>query len=260
MVSNLAGLARKAHGDKPMKKKPKTGTKVDVDALIKADRAGALDLPLFDENYYNQQLPQFAQQEAGAFEHFITVGEKLGLRPHPVFDRGYVLEQALEAGADTGEGFSPFVFLLENDISPNRLFSVELYRAALKEAGVKPPGGQAMIVHFLGSWAKHRVAFSPYFDVHFYELNNPHLVNSATNPLDHYFRVPRAERSDANPMFHAGYYAQTYQPGDVDPLVDFLHKGCGQLNLPNPYAAQELLSAAFVTPENLLQYIEIRGE
>ena len=242
-----------------MKTKPKAGMQVDVEALLLADSAGALDLPLFDESFYNSQLPIFAQQSDGAFAHFLHTGEKLGLLPHPIFDRDYVMAQISAAQAETGEDFSPFLYVLKKDISPCRLFSVAHYRAELAKSGGEIEEGMAAISHFLTQWADSRADFSPYFDVHFYQLNNPHLKNSRTNPLDHYFRVPRFERSDVNPMFHAGYYSQTYQPGDVDPLVDFLDTGCGLLNLPNPYAAQELLSDAFVTPGNLLNYIEVRG-
>lgn len=242
-----------------MMNKSEIGPRVDIEAMLLADRAGALDLPLFDRRYYSQQLPQFAQLSEGAFEHFLTIGEKLGLRPHPLFDQGYVLEQAAQAGEVVDKDFSPFLYVLENDISPSRLFSVSFYREALAKAGGEIEEADLTIFHFLTKWSETRAAFSPYFDVHFYQLNNPHLKNSASNPLEHYFRVPRHERSDANPMFHAGFYFQTYQPGDADPLVDFLDTGCGNLNLPNPYAALELLSDAFLTSENLLHYIETRG-
>lgn len=240
-----------------MKLKP--GPRMDAKAAILAERAAAQSLPLFDEGFYNQQLPQFAQQAEGALTHFLTTGEKLGLKPHPLFDRAYVLAQAADARVAIEEDFSPFLYVLESDISPCRLFSVSHYRAELAKAGVEISEGEATISHFLSKWSETRVSFSPYFDMHFYQLNNPHLINSNSNPLEHYFRVPRHERADANPMFHAGYYTHTYHPGDVDPLVDFLDTGHGQLNLPNPYAAQELLSDAFVTPKNLLQYIETRS-
>ena len=243
-----------------MKKSKKTGKKAGVDVLNLAGRAESVSHPLFDSNFYNQQLPQFAQQTEQAMHHFLTVGEKLGLQPHPVFDRKYVLEQAKENGVKVDEDFSPFTYVLKNNLSPNRLFSKELYASSLKKAGIDFPENELYIAHFLTSWVDCRVPFSPYFDVTFYELNNPHLVKSGTNPLDHYFRVPRRERADANPMFHAGYYTNTYASWEYDPLVDFIAQGSGQLNLPNPYAAQELLSGAFVTPENLLNYIEIRND
>lgn len=243
-----------------MKKTKTTDMKTSVDVLILAARAESFSHPLFDSCFYNQQLPQFAQQAEQAMHHFLTVGEKLGLRPHPVFDRNYVLEQAKENGVQIDEYFSPFTYVLANNLSPNRLFSKKLYSSSLQKVGVSLPDNELYIEHFLTSWEKYRVPFSPYFDVEFYELNNPHLVMSGTNPLDHYFRVPRQERADANPMFHAGYYTNTYSSWEYDPLVDFIAQGCGQLNLPNPYAAQELLSEAFVTPENLLDYIEARNE
>ena len=243
-----------------MKTKAKALSTVDIEAMIAADSAGTLDLPIFDENYYNQQLPLFARQENKGFKHFIEVGEAMGLLPHPLFDPEYVTMQAKAAGVEIGADFSAFTYMLAQDVSPNRLFSVQFYRAALMAAGVKLAATDLTITYFLAHWFESRLAFSPYFDVNFYMLDNPHLVNSSANPLDHYFRVPQRERSDANPMFHAGYYMQTYQPGAVDPLVDFLNSGCGELNLPNPYAAKELLSDAFLTPENLLRYIETGGE
>ncbi len=188
-----------------MKKARKSGAKPGVDALISAARKDSFSHPLFDCSYYNEQLPQFAQQTEQAMVHYLTVGEPLGLRPHPVFDRNYVLEQAQDNGVDTESDFSPFLYVMENNISPNRLFSVYIYSRSLHEAGIKPAGNQTHIEHFLTHWVEHRLPFSLYFDVKFYELNNPHLVKSGTNPLDHYFRVPRRERADANPMFHAGY-------------------------------------------------------
>jgi len=241
-----------------MKKTKKTDMQAGFDALISAAADESFVHPLFDCSYYNEQLPQFARQTDQALAHYLTVGEKLGLRPHPVFDRKYVLEQARENGVDTEGKFSPFVYVMQKDISPSRLFSKELYSQSLRKAKIKLAKNQTHIAHFLANWVSHRVPFSKYFDVRFYELNNPHLVKSGTNPLDHYFRVPRRERADANPMFHAGYYANTYACWESDPLVDFLGQGCSLLNLPNPYAAQELLSEAFVTPENLLNYIETR--
>jgi len=243
-----------------MKKIRKTGKNAGVDVLDLAARAESFSHPLFDSSFYNQQLPQFARQSDQAMHHFLTVGEKLGLQPHPVFDRKYVLAQARERGEKIGEDFSPFTYVLKNNLSPNRLFSKDLYRKSLQEAGIELPENELYITHFLTQWVEYRVPFSPYFDVRFYELNNPHLVKSGTNPLDHYFRVPRHERADANPMFHAGYYTNTYASWEYDPLVDFIAQGNAQLNLPNPYAAQELLSDAFVTPENLLNYIEIRND
>jgi enamine deaminase RidA (YjgF/YER057c/UK114 family) len=239
-----------------MKKEKNAEAKTGVDTMVLAARAESSSHPLFDSGFYNEQLPQFARQTDQAMHHFLTVGEKLGLQPHPVFDRSYVLEQAKDNGAEIGEDFSPFTYVLANNLSPSRLFSTEVYARSLREVGVELPEGVLYIAHFLTKWHEYRVPFSPYFDVRFYELNNPHLATSGTNPLDHYFRVPRHERADANPMFHAGYYRHTYASDAQDPLVDFLAQGCGQRRLPNPYAAQELLSEAFVTPENLLKYIE----
>jgi len=243
-----------------MKKVRATGMNSGVKALISSALADSFLHTLFDSNFYAQQLPQFAQPSERAIIHFLNVGENFGLSPHPVFDRKYVLEQAKENGVDIKDNFSPFAYVLQNDLSPNRLFSKEIYSRHLKNAGVEKSDKETHIEHFLTNWVKYRVPFSPYFDVQFYELNNPHLIMSGTNPLDHYFRVPRRERADANPMFHAGYYVNTYSSWENDPLVDFIAQGCGQLNLPNPYAAQELLSDAFITPENLLKYIEIRND
>jgi hypothetical protein len=241
-----------------MKKAKKSGMKAAIDALISAAGEDSFSHPLFDSSYYNEQLPQFARTTEHAMVHFLTVGEQLGLRPHPIFDRKFVLEQARENGVDTEKEFSPFVYVMQQDISPNRLFSKDIYRKSLRDSGMKCAKNQTHIEHFLIHWVHNRVPFSLYFDVKFYELNNPHLVKSGTNPLEHYFRVPRRERADANPMFHAGYYANAYACWETDPLIDFLAKGSSLLNLPNPYAAQELLSEAFVTPENLLNYIETR--
>jgi len=243
-----------------MKKVKATEKNAGVEALISASRAESFSHPLFDSRYYLQQFPQFAQPTEQAIVHFLTVGEDHGLIPHPIFDRKYVVTQAKENGVDTEDQFSPFCYALQNDLSPNRLFARNFYKNSLGKIDVKIPDTDTHIAHFLTSWVKYRVPFSPYFDVRFYEMNNPHLVMSDTNPLDHYFRIPRRERADANPMFHAGYYANTYSVREIDPLVDFLAQGSGQLNLPNPYAAQELLSEAFVTPVNLLNYIATRDD
>ncbi len=99
-----------------MTKKPKTALQVDVEALLLSDQEGALNLPLFDDSFYNHQLPQFTQQPDCAFTHFLNIGEKLGLLPHPVFDREYVLAQARGARVKMNKDFSPFLYVLENDL------------------------------------------------------------------------------------------------------------------------------------------------
>ncbi|MBL4806332.1 MAG: hypothetical protein JKY31_03485, partial [Rhodobacteraceae bacterium] len=179
-----------------------------------------------------------------------------------IYDRAYVLEQIThDYGAEkiTADGFSAFHFIQKIQISPSRLFDASLYLENLKTGEHKVPAKtENPASHFLASWPA-GVNFSKYFDIPFYDINNPHVANSGSNPLDHYFRTPDNERTDVNPMFHSGYYLLSYKPEGTDPLVHFLDQGHAALNLPNPYARQELLSDGFVTPQNLLNYIKVRS-
>ncbi len=203
----------------------------------------AYPLAFFDQDYYRSQLPEAWNGEANLYLHFCRLGGRLGLKPNPIVDFGFLQRQLAELDAG---GFRPAgqrarpprdnVDLLaqylrrigDRNLSPHPLFDPSLYAVSADLAETDIP-----VLHFLAHGSD--TAFSPYFSVEFYELQVPELRGSTINRLGHYCDAAPDERCDANPMLSGAYYRAAVGNPAVDPLSHFVTDGADLGLRPNPY-------------------------
>ncbi len=157
----------------------------------------------FDELFYGSQadLPL----AANAFEHYVSVGDAIGLRPHPLFDSRFYLGQLsgkrptgmtlLEHYLDSGE---------EQGLNPHPLFDVRFYK---KQLALSQPVESAL-VHYLTEGWKRGFKPHPTFDPLYYLTANADVRAAQVEPLCHYIRCGDQEGRQPNPYFDTVYYRQ----------------------------------------------------
>lgn len=208
--------------------------------------------PLFDVAFYLEQLPLRSGARENPVLHYFEHGIKDGLLPCLTFDPEHIEKQLRKAQIDTDEP-ALLAVLAQREapfISPHPLFDPELYSAATSE----PLEGRLPIEDFLSRQPYDMRVFSPYFDIAYYLHQAPHVKISQLNPLVHYLSQAAGQRSDPNPMFHAGFYRNTYDYNGPDALAHFVKVGTTLGRLPNPYAEQEL-GINGMTPDELTTYL-----
>ena len=106
-------------------------------------------------------------------------------------------------------------------IRPSGLFDPGHYALQAQDM----PAGTDPLTDFCrrGWRAGHRP--NPYFDPAFYLARNPDIAASGANPLRHYIDFGDREGRDPSPLFHAGWYRETYGiPDGANALADFLSR------------------------------------
>lgn len=129
-------------------------------------REGRDPHPLFNVNYYLEQLENELGEDENPLGHFITFGAQRGLNPHPLFDTKFYMSRY----ADSLAGLDPLThYLLHGSASsndPHPLFSTAYYLSSNPEvaaSGINP------LLHYSihGGDALHRQPH-PFFDSQMY--------------------------------------------------------------------------------------------
>ena len=236
-------------------------TREDSDAQVaylKSRKPHESPTVLFDGEFYLSQLPWFARNNIDPLDHYLRVGWSQGLSPHIAFDSAYVAEQCgIRIWSEP-----PLLRYFEHadEVSPNRLFDVDIYR---RYVNVSAHHYARLFEVFLGDWRSARAPFSRLFSLYFYAKFELVTREGGVNPLVHYLATDSHRRRDPSPMVHNRWYDIRYPayPGEPsDPLSRFAMIGLKRGDLPNPLAAQQLKltdPTAGVARELLLEYVDV---
>ncbi len=144
---------------------------------------------LFDDSYYRMQSGLTSASRCEALEHFLEVGWRDGLDPHPLFDTRFYIEAQPEVAAS----------------------------------------GENPLLHYLSEGAKAGADPSPYFDTDYYYSQHASVTPDTANALVHYVEQgPLGRSCNPNPLFGNGYYLGTnpdLRGTGMVPLVHFLRQG-----------------------------------
>ncbi len=146
--------------------------------------AGLSPHPIFDPEWYAQQLPDSQPAPEDLFTHFVRHGQADGLEPHPLFDAA---RYKLQVGDDSGALSRPWE-------------------------------------HYVGEPTAWNLRPHDLFDGAYYLGNNPDVAAAQVNPLVHYLRSGEAERRRPNPDFEPAWYRAQYEesiPARYPALADF---------------------------------------
>lgn len=131
-------------------------------ALAELAESGLLDL-----DFYRLQLgePELGWHEAA--QHYLTIGYKNNLDPHPLFDTGFYMKTNAAISFDEINPLLHFLrFGWKENRDPHPLFGSEFYlqqNPDIAHAGMNP------LMHFIADGAKQKREFSPYFDIDHYK-------------------------------------------------------------------------------------------
>lgn len=157
----------------------------------------------FDELFYRSQTDLPLSENA--FEHYVSVGDAHGLRPHPLFDSRFyagqlagkrpagktLLEHYLECGEEQG-------------LNPHPLFDIRFYKKQLGADQLR----ESALAHYLTEGFKCGLQPHPTFDPNYYWTTNPDVRALQVEPLCHYIRCGDSEGRKPNPYFDTVYYRQ----------------------------------------------------
>ena len=191
--------------------------------------------PLFDPRWYLERHPTVARRGANPLWHYLSEGEREGLRPHPLFDPAWYLRQRPDALAAGGTALEHYLLVgWREGCSPHPLFDGAWYLALYADvaaAGLEP------LEHFLAGGAADGRQPHPLFDGIWYAAQRPAGLAPGGNPLLHYLARGAAAGVRPGPEFDSDWYLGSYpeaaQAG-ISPLEHYvtLGKDKGHLRLP----------------------------
>jgi len=249
---------------------------------------------LFDADWYRGQYPEVESAGVDPLHHYLEIGAKLGLKPHPLFDSDWYLEnhpELVEAGLNPLTHFLGFA--ASGQVDPNPLFDSTWYMKRYPEVknsgsspcqhylehgakkGYKPhplfdtgwysqhgdvrESGLNPLVHYLDFGASEGKDPNPFFDAQWYSRRNPEVIERRLNPLTHYLKSGAAKGLDPHPLFDTDWYLATYceaAESGMNPLAHFLEIGATGDFDPNPLFASEWYRDTYpaVSASGLLPY------
>ena len=172
---------------------------------------------LFDGNYYQSQSGPVDDP----LEHFVKIGWKLGLNPHPLFDTKYYCSVSGSEPFSNSDPLSHFFDTGYSTImSTHPLFSVEIYRKTrpgVFESKLNP------ILHYIEHGWKESEFPSTFFSDDYYEQQCPGVRKSGMAPVIHYLTIGYKEGRKPHPQFDPKTFARyaTLKPNE-DPFTCFM--------------------------------------
>ena len=174
----------------------------------------------FDPWAYRREYPDVAEAGIEPWRHFVRHGYLEGRRPSPVFDAAWYLERYPDVAEAQVEPWRHFITTgLREGRSPSNRFNVHWYRTRHPDTGDNP-------------WADYRTHLGgsirrpvPHFDPVRYRANHMSADEAAVDPWVHYLYVGAERGIAASPLFHAGWYRETYFGGtgtDLQMWLDYV--------------------------------------
>lgn len=199
------------------------GGRSEVVRLLMADTLSVAS-PLLDLNWYRARYGLRATA-AEALLHYLWIGDRLGLKPHPWFDAGVARQSAIRS---TG----PFRTILARYLAdwravamPHPLFDQAYYLHVNEDVHA---GGYNPLLHFVLHGQDEGRKPNAYFDPQWYRQTNPDVANAGIPPALHFAMYGAIEGRNPSPDFDAlGYRLQVGKAalGFLDPLSHYLTVG-----------------------------------
>ena len=191
---------------------------------------------LFAAKWYAERNLRLHKLYKKPLYHYLTVGGYEGLRPNPIFDSAFYLENYRDVRTS---GINPLFHYIQSGAiegrNPSALFDTSYYIAQT------PPFDRAAIRtelgHYLQSGAKDGRDPHPLFDTRWYLAKNQDVANAGVNPLWHFMAFGAAEGRNPHPLFDTNWYIQQNErelgPGS-NPLEHFARRGAAEGCKPHP--------------------------
>lgn len=158
-------------------------------ALLKYVRAGAdptlKPKALFDQAWYLRNNPELSGSAWPPLVHYLAVGDKEGLSPHPLFDaEGYRSRHAVKLAASRITALQHFIYAgAREGFDPHPLFDVRFYVSHCVEVART---GENPLIHYLRKGWREGIDPHPLFSGKRYRERNPEAASAGVAPLLHF--------------------------------------------------------------------------
>lgn len=180
--------------------------------------------PLFDTRRYGKAVKGPANPDP--LSHYIHVGFRDGLSPHPLFDPGYVLAQAK---LDPEEiAVSPLEIFLNGDTGadPHPLFDSSYFESRLASTGAALPTDVPAVVTYLARGYRDVVDPHPFFSKAHYYRHAPDVYGDEQDALVHFVSSGFKENREVHPLFSQAFYREQVGEGfGGNALLHYLGSG-----------------------------------
>nr|WP_296696974.1 glycosyltransferase [Thiocapsa sp. UBA6158] len=178
---------------------------------------------LFDEAWYTHSYPEILIDGYDPWQHWLSVGYREGLNPHPLFDYSWYSGQCPEVKTSETD---PILHYLDHGaaagLDPHPLFNSDWYlehNPDVAASGINP------FVHFLTQGHREGRDPHPRFRTSWYLEQNSDLIASGLNPLIHFVLHGRAEGR---------------RPCPADPTLDDVRLGLDSMKGDTVYGSEIL--------------------
>jgi hypothetical protein len=187
--------------------------------------AAAQPRALFDQSWYLAHAPLLAGSQWPPLAHYLIVGDRHGLSPHPLVD-GPAYRARHGAAISAGRMTALEHFLFEGaaeGANPHALFDLHYYVGQSEEVAAS---GENPLIHYLRAGWRQGLEPHPLFAGAWYLARNAHAQAADVAPLLHYVTVGASEGLDPHPLFDAAHHRKARPAGlKGDPLSHFLGGG-----------------------------------
>lgn len=178
---------------------------------------------LFDEAHYLEQLARYAAPTPqDPWGHYIAVGWRFGLDPHPAFDTAYYLRNNPDVAA---AGMEPLAHYISSGAAEGRAPHPLFTAPELK--GV--PEGVTPLEHYLTAGWREGADPGPDFSTNAYRRAYADLLDESECPLLHYLREGRAlglatrpQSSDRPAVLFVAHMAGARRYGGERSFIDLI--------------------------------------
>ncbi|CAN5713899.1 hypothetical protein BH11VER1_BH11VER1_26520 [soil metagenome] len=197
-------------------------------------KAGLSPHPLFDASWYKQQYTKKLKGREPLTD-FLQSGWKKKQQPHPLFDVEWYVQRYPDSAEKDRNPLSDYIrYAVCKKRWPHPLFDGAWY---VKQYGAELAPGQTPLEHYLHdkNTIKHRP--NPLLDTKWYAREYMGTNKAGTNPLLHYLEVGAKCGLEPNPLFDSGWYASqqsSIKKSSASPLAHFLHIGASKNLNPSP--------------------------
>jgi GT2 family glycosyltransferase len=170
---------------------------------------------LFDEAWYEEQLPPELEDRTDPVEHYVRVGAALGLSPTPLFHPAWYRERVPGAASSA---LGPFGHYLRRGAgrgdSPHPVFNAKRYMQRFPDAASHRGG---VLGHYLQIGWRTGVEINSWFDSDDYRRRHPEASPTEPAIVDFLRRAPRldpvGESRSAQRTFDSGLVAEHVPEG-----------------------------------------------
>ncbi len=198
---------------------------------VKAHAVAIADL--FDADFYKSLYADFVSDIDNPLLHYVLIGWRAGLRPHPLLD---VLFYRRQMGAAQGD---PLLHYIQQGaaagLDPYPLFDTDFYRATFMSYAEEETNP---LLHYLTIGGAARFDPSPLFNTEAFLASLPD-ADAILNPLEHFVRHRRLHDFAVIPAFDPRLYRYQIETERGEALIDppiahYLGHGClDETILPN---------------------------